>query len=140
MPGLLSYPKLMYIYSFLINVDFFFVFFFFHNNSPSFIIPKLITNLTLLQLKTLSLSLSLSIYIYIYSCLAYLFLGTHSSFYGFFFLFSFFFLFFYRNTTYYSIQFFLFSIINNYPSLIISMLIINLTLFLFYFVFGYYLR
>ena len=43
-----------------------------------------------------------------------------------------------RNTTYYSNQFSL-PIINNSPSLIISMLIINLTLFLFYFVFSYYL-
>ena len=59
-----------------------------------------------------------------------------SSFYGFYFFF--FFGIKSRNTTYYSNQFSL-PIINNSPSLIISMLIINLTLFLFYFVFSYYL-
>ena len=72
----------------------------------------------------------LSIFLYIST------IAASSSFYGFYFLF---FGIKGRNTTYYSNQFSLLPIINNSPSLIISMLIINLTLLLFCFVFSYYL-
>ena len=72
----------------------------------------------------------LSIFLYIST------IASSSSFYGFYF---FFFGIKGRNTTYYSNQFSLLPIINNSPSLIISMLIINLTLLLFCFVFSYYL-
>ena len=66
---------------------------------------------------------------------SYIFLCTVSSSFSYFIAFSFW----DKNTTYCSNQFFLFPIINNLNPLIISMLIRNIILFLFCFVFSYYL-